>query len=284
MRFRRSPSASSSPRSSRIAGYSGEHTYMTAHMATMVTSKPSVPNIPRTTLASLDVYTASKNPFLASNNPSPTCMPCTTASGVTLLNVSINLVVPSTNTMEDTNKPATIISLTFNGDSPNATAAIVFIGCTGMGISYRNAVSTLYNPVNTIVVPASTPHSIDIPTSSGKKVPRSPSAPLASRQPNSRQNFSARAPTTAAVPPTRPLVARSSDAVVSPRFSRAPASTTRASSSSSAMRISYSPADVIARGRRDLSRPAKSAFSRGCSTRARRRARGCARNARGDRV
>ena len=69
-------------------------------------------------------------------------------------------------------------SFKLNGFSDSATAAIVFIGCNGMGIPNRNPVTTLYAPVKIKVVPRSNPCVIDNPIKSGKNVPKSPRLPF----------------------------------------------------------------------------------------------------------
>lgn len=145
---------------------------MIVYMVMMVISRLFVLNIFCIILVLFDVYIVSKNFFLVSNNLSFICMFCIIASGVILLNVFINFVVLSINMMEDMNKLVIIILLIFNGDFFNVIVVIVFIGCTGMGISYRNVVSTLYNFVNMIVVFVFMLYLIDILMSSGKKVLR----------------------------------------------------------------------------------------------------------------
>ena len=119
-------------------------------------------------------------------------MPCTTARGTTRLNVSIKPVAPRKNTVAETNAPAATIWDTVTASSESATAAMVFMGCTGIGTSKQIAVTRLYTPVTMSVVPTSRPDSTVKPTSKGRNVPRSPRDPEASRHDKSRHSARAR--------------------------------------------------------------------------------------------
>mmetsp|Transcript_5057 Transcript_5057/g.22809 ORF Transcript_5057/g.22809 Transcript_5057/m.22809 type:complete len:288 (+) Transcript_5057:130-993(+) len=159
--------------------------------ASAPSAMPSTPHHPRIVSLLPSVHTASVHPLAHSNIPSPSCIPRTTPNGVTWLNRSMSPVLPRMRTTSATNPPAATICGTPIGGSVIATAAMVFIGCSGIGTSNTSAVARLYNPVNTKVVPTSRPHVTVRPTNSGTKVPRSPRDPPASRHVKSRRSSAA---------------------------------------------------------------------------------------------
>ena len=118
------------------------------------------------------------NPFKERFKPTPSCIPRITGPGMSLLTKPIRPLMPRNSTHDDTNIPAAMISGTFNpGFSARATAAIVFIGCTGIGTSNKKPLNTLYTPVKSKVVPRSNPTTLVSPINRGKNVPRSPNDP-----------------------------------------------------------------------------------------------------------
>ena len=93
---------------------------------------------------------------------------------------------------------------------------------------------------------------MDIPTQSGKNVPRSPSAPLASRHVNDRHILRAAAPTPARPKPSPGRVPGASSPSLETARARDDASVTDRETpfarAASSPRISYSPADVMSTG------------------------------------
>ena len=162
----------------------GALVHNTINPLVIVKNNPSRSNQGRKLPIELDVYAANVNPFFAKLKPRPSCIPLIVATGVTRLNWSIIPLAPTMNTIIDTNIPAAMTSFKVNGFSDNATAAMVFIGCKGIGIPNRNPVKTLYTPVKINVVPKSNPCVMDKPNKSGKNVPKSPRLPFASRVEN----------------------------------------------------------------------------------------------------
>ena len=188
------PTPAPSPTTSRGAAvvFVGATDARTNASASAPSAMPSGPHNPRIDCLVPSVHTASVHPLAHRSMPSPSCIPRTTPNGVTALNRSMSPVHPRTRTTSATNPPAATICGTSIGGSVIATAAMVFIGCSGIGTSNASAVARLYNPVNTKVVPTSRPHSAVRPTSKGMKVPRSPSEPPASRHVKSRRSSAAR--------------------------------------------------------------------------------------------
>ena len=67
-----------------------------------------------------------------------------------------------------------------SGDTWLATAAMAFMGCTGMGIPKANPVTIFINPAAMSDGTSCSPHCDTIATSKGMNVPKSPSEPASS--------------------------------------------------------------------------------------------------------
>ena len=112
---------------------------------------------------------------------------------------SMSPATPRAKTTRDTKSPAERICGRSTDGSARATAAMAFMGCTGIGTSKTNAVARLYRPVIVRVVPMSSPERTVRPTAMGTKVPRSPTEPDASAHVKSRRSSRTRRRAHAAV-------------------------------------------------------------------------------------
>mmetsp|Transcript_18582 Transcript_18582/g.62711 ORF Transcript_18582/g.62711 Transcript_18582/m.62711 type:complete len:206 (+) Transcript_18582:2225-2842(+) len=120
--------------------------------------------------------TTMTTPAAAMRTPKPIWTPETTPRGTMALTASTRRVAPRIITTPPTKMPAAAAS-PFVRPSVMATAAMVFMGCTGKGMSQVYAVTMLKIPIQNSAGPASTAPALAMPITKGTKVPRSPSMP-----------------------------------------------------------------------------------------------------------
>lgn len=83
-------------------------------------------------------------PLEARLSPRPSCMPRMTGMGMRRATTPMRPVAPKNRMQEDTKMPAAMIcGMSRAPVSASATAAMVFIGCTGMGMSNNRPVMML---------------------------------------------------------------------------------------------------------------------------------------------
>ena len=113
---------------------------------------------------------------MPSLSPMPSCIPLITAIGTKRSTFPIRLLTPSKKTTAPTISPAAAIS-PGSKCSAIATAAIAFIGCTGIGKPNIIPVVMLNSPAKINTRAGSRPLTMTSAAVSGMKVPKSPRPP-----------------------------------------------------------------------------------------------------------